>query len=85
MSLPDGASFQNGEVERVAAALNELAKDPHAPREISVKVVLRVHRDYPRHLYKENGDSIIVADSAAEEQAAENGYGRAYVPKAQEE
>lgn len=97
MSLPNGASFAAGEVERIEAGLAELAKDPsakdakdrrdpHAPREISVRVILHAHREYPKVLYKGVGvrDAVQVADEEAEQAAIDRGYGD-HVPEPQDE
>lgn len=52
-----------GEQERIDAALDELDKDPHAPREITVKYVLHIHHEYPKAV----GDK--TANNAEEEAA----------------
>ncbi len=74
MTMPEGAVFAPGEVERVGAAVKALAKDPHAPREVSVRVVLHVHNEYPKHVttgQTEKGDTVTkIVHSAKEEMAA---------------
>jgi hypothetical protein len=37
-----------GEKERIEAALDKLEEDNHAPRELSVRVVLNVFKEYPK-------------------------------------
>lgn len=39
-----------GEEQRIQDALAALAKDPHAPREISVRFILHIHNEYPKHV-----------------------------------
>lgn len=70
----DGATIGAEEVGRVKLALEELGKNPHAPREITVKATLHVHHDYPRLLYKGN-DSRSVANTEEEAVAAKDGFG----------
>jgi len=65
----EGATISAEEVERVQQAMLELAKDPHAPREITVKAILHVHHEYPKMLY--NGKETRSVADAAEEKAAE--------------
>jgi hypothetical protein len=61
------------EENRIAVALEALAKDPHAPREISVKLTIHIHNEYPKHVTvgkNEDGSPIVkVANSAEEEKA----------------
>ena len=45
-----GAEMLPGEPERIKAALAALEQDPHAPREISVRFVLTIHHEYPKHV-----------------------------------
>lgn len=72
-----------GEQKRIDDALDALAKDPHAPREISVRVRLHIHHEYPKSLFK--GKASRIVNSATEEKAAvEDGFG-AFVPEAPEE
>lgn len=52
-----------GEQEKIDAALEALAKDPHAPREISVRVAIHIHNEYPKFV----GEKIV--NSAEEEEA----------------
>jgi hypothetical protein len=74
MTLPTGASFAMGEEQRITDAMEALAKDPHAPREISVRLILHVHREYPKHVVvgKNEDDSpkTVLVNSAEEESAA---------------
>jgi hypothetical protein len=46
----EGASISLGEEKRIKDAIDVLAKDPHAPREISVKLTLHVYNEYPKHV-----------------------------------
>jgi hypothetical protein len=39
-----------GEQEKIDAALDALEQDPHAPNQLSVRVSLHVHREYPKHV-----------------------------------
>jgi hypothetical protein len=74
ITICKGATIGAAEVERVQQAMAELAKDPHAPREITLKATLHVHREYPKTLYK--GKEIRqVADASAEKAAVEAGFG----------
>lgn len=62
------------EMQKVDAAIEELKKDPHAPRNVSVTLTVHVHNEYPKTLYK--GKEVqMVADADAEEAAAEAGFG----------
>jgi hypothetical protein len=62
MDTPNGrVDLLPGEKERIDAALLELKKDPHAPNELSVKVSLHVHNEYPKAI----GDKVV--NSEAEE------------------
>jgi hypothetical protein len=73
MSLPSGASLNPADFKRIEEALKELAKDSHAPREISVKVRLHVHNEYPKHVTvgedEKGKPKIKIVNSAAEEEA----------------
>lgn len=53
-----------GEDKKIKAALAALAANPHAPREVAVKVLINIHQEYPKHV---NGK---VVNSAEEETAA---------------
>jgi len=79
MSLPSGAVLAPGEFQKIEKALESLAKDAHAPREISAKLVLHIHNEYPKLLYK-GKKSVQVANSEEEEQATNDGFG-AFVPE----
>lgn len=69
-----GATISAGEVERVNQAMKELAKDAHAPREITLTATLHIHHEYPKTLYK-GKETRSVADASAEEAAMEAGFG----------
>lgn len=68
------ATMAFGEQERIDKALAALAKDTHSPREISVKYILNVHNEYPKHVTvgkDEDGNAITeLVNNAAEERAA---------------
>jgi hypothetical protein len=70
-----GSSFTPaaGEEERIKQALEALAKDPHAPREISIKINLHVHREYPKHVPagkdKDGNPFSVIVNNEAEEKA----------------
>jgi|SRR5215472_7447347 len=73
MSLPEGATFAHGEIERVEAAVKALAADHHAPRELSVRVDLHVHHEYPKHVVvgkDKDGANLTVVCHSSEEEAA---------------
>lgn len=69
-----GASVSPLEEKKVKEALAALAKDPHAPRELTVRVTLNVHNEYPKHVtvgLDENKKPIVeVVNSEEEEKAA---------------
>jgi hypothetical protein len=71
--LSEGATISLVDEKRIDAALEALAKDPHAPRSISVEVGLHVHNEYPKHVTigKDKDDQPItkVVNSAEEEAA----------------
>lgn len=46
----EGATIEAGGEKKIRTALAVLAKDPHAPREISLKFTLHVHHEYPKHV-----------------------------------
>lgn len=82
MSLPQGASLAFGEYERIQKAVEELAKDPndekrdhHAPRQLEVKVNLRFHHEYPKHVtvQRDGQDVVVIVNSREEEAAAKAG------------
>lgn len=70
------ASFADGEVARIEQGIVDLAKDPHAPRELSVKVILHVHNEYPKLMYKGEGTKYqrSVANADEEKAAVADGY-----------
>jgi hypothetical protein len=53
------------EEKRIQDALYALATDPHAPREISVKLTLHIHHEYPKHVQRDG--ATVVVNSAYEE------------------
>jgi hypothetical protein len=71
--IAEGATISALEVKRVEEALAELAKDNHAPREITLTATLHVHHEYPKHVTvgKDADDRPIVkiVNSAEEEKA----------------
>ena len=67
MEIFEGAVLLPGEIEKVKAALGKLADDSHAPREVSVKIRLHVHHEYPKHI--QVGEKLVVVNSAEEEKA----------------
>lgn len=77
MSLSAGANFAAGEEERIKKALQELEKDTHAPRELTIKVTLHVHHDYPKLVYKGAGSSKAKSVTNPDDEAAAraDGYG----------
>jgi hypothetical protein len=68
------ATMAPGEQERIDKALATLAKDPHSPREISVRYVLFVYNEFPKHVTvgkDDHGNAITeLVNDAAEEKAA---------------
>jgi hypothetical protein len=73
MSLPSGAKLEIGEFERIEAAVRALEYDVHAPKELSVKVIVHVHREYPKHITvgkdKDENPIVKIAQNADEETA----------------
>lgn len=69
-----GATILPGEEKKVQAALDDLAKDPHAPRDISVRYTLHIHNEYPKHVIvgkdKDDQPIVKVVNSPEEEKAA---------------
>lgn len=62
-----------GAEEKIKAALDALSKDPHAPREITVRFTLHIHNEYPKHVVvgqKDGVDVVQVVNSEEEEEAA---------------
>jgi len=73
--IADGATISAGEVERVEAALKDLAeKKIDAPRDITLTATLHVHHEFPKLLYK-GKESRSVADKDQEAAAAAAGFG----------
>lgn len=74
MTLPAGATFAHGELKRIEAAVEALANDHNSPRELTAKVILHVHHEYPKHIVvgKDKNDNPItkVVNSKEEELAA---------------
>jgi hypothetical protein len=68
------ATIENGGEEKLRSALAALAKDPHAPREVSVKFTLHVHNEYPKHVVvgkdKDGNDVTKIVANEDEEDAA---------------
>jgi hypothetical protein len=73
-----------GEKKKILAAIDALKKDPHAPREISVRFTLHIHNEYPKHMHKGGAKSVVVNNATEEEKAAKDGFGK-FVPAAPEE
>ena len=57
------------EEKRIQDALYALATDPHAPREISVKLTLHIHHEYPKHV-QVGGETVVVNNSDEEKEAS---------------
>jgi hypothetical protein len=49
-------------------------KDPHAPREVTLKAILHIHNDFPKMLYK-GKETRTVGNADAEAAAAKDGFG----------
>ncbi len=73
-ALSENVRIEAGEEERIEAAVAALKADPHAPRKITVTLIISVHREYPKHVVVgkdvEGNDVIAVVGSAEEEAAA---------------
>lgn len=71
--MTSGVTLAPGEQQRIDAAMKTLEGDCHAPREITVRVVLTVFREYPKHvpvgLDKDGNVIIKVAENAEEEES----------------
>jgi hypothetical protein len=74
ITICEGATILPEEVERVHQAMKDLAKDPHAPRAITLKVILHIHHEYPKTLYR-GKETRTVADAGQQEAAATEGFG----------
>lgn len=70
----EGVTLAEGEEKRITDALDALTKDPHAPREISVRFTLHIHNEYPKHVTvgvdKDDQPIVKVVNSEDEEKAA---------------
>lgn len=70
----ENVTLAAGEQQRIEDALDALAKDPHAPREISVRCTLHIHNEYPKHVTvgtDKDGNAITkIVNSEDEEKAA---------------
>ncbi len=64
-----------GEEKRISDAVEALKKDPHAPRELQIKVTIHVHNEYPKHLYK-GKESVIVNGEDEEAAKIAEGFGK---------
>jgi hypothetical protein len=73
MKLPEGASVNAGEIERVEKGIEALKKDPHAPRFLTIGVTLHVYNEYPKHITvgkdKDDQPIVKVANNKTEEDA----------------
>jgi len=86
MSLPSGASLMPGEYKRIQDAIAALEKEhkdglkpgeQHAEKELSVRVALHYHNEYPKLLYKGQGTekSVSAANADEEQKYRDQGYG----------
>lgn len=70
----EGVSTSAAEEAKVAAALEALKKDPHAPRTVSVSLTLHVYNEYPKHVTtgvdKDDQPIVKVVNSKDEEKDA---------------
>lgn len=61
------------EEKRIQDALTALAADPHAPREISVRLILHIHNEYPKAVTvgedKDGNPIVKTVQNEAEEEA----------------
>jgi hypothetical protein len=76
--LPEGVDISLAEQKRIEDGLKALAKDPHAPRQLSIEVTLHVHNEFPKLLYKGEGKKLetrSVANESEEDAAAAEGFG----------
>ncbi len=74
IKICEGAVISAEEVKKVQQAMLELAKDNHAPREITLKATLHVHHEFPKTLYK-GKETRAVANSEEQAMAAAAGFG----------
>lgn len=80
ITLPEGASVAASELKKISDGIAAIEKDAHSPREVSIRVTLHVHNEYPKHLYK-GKESVIVNNEEQEEKAIVEGFGK-FDPKA---
>ena len=73
LTLPEGASVSLEEQKKVSDALAALEKDPHAPREVTLRVTLHIHNEYPRIVYR-GKETRSVQDEAALAKALDEGF-----------
>jgi hypothetical protein len=69
----EGATIEAGGEEKLRKAMAELAKDTHAPREVSVKFTLHVHNEYPKHVVvgkDKDGNPVTKIVNSEDEEAA---------------
>lgn len=74
ITICEGATISAVEVARVEKAMAELAKDHHAPREMTLNVTLHVHHEFPKTLYK-GKETLSVAGAEEEAMAEKDGFG----------
>ena len=69
----ENVNLSADEEKKIQDALDALAKDPHAPREVSVKLTLHIHHEYPKHVTvgkdKDGNPVTKVVNSPEEEKA----------------
>lgn len=70
--IQNAEGLMPGEQARIDAAVEALKEDPHAPNELSIRIRIHVHNEYPKHLgYDEEGKDVVANDEADEEAKAE--------------
>jgi predicted sulfurtransferase len=79
------ATLAAGEQERIDKALDVLAENNHAPREITVKYILHVNHEFPKLMYKGKKETRTVNNEAEEKAATADGFGAYVHPKPVEE
>jgi hypothetical protein len=65
-------SIADTEVAKIKDAFAALAKDPHAPRALTVELTLHIHHEYPKHVIvgkDKEGQPVIVVVRDADEEA----------------
>jgi hypothetical protein len=50
VTLPQGASIAQTELDRIQKALDDLSGDTHAAHQLTVTVTLHVYNEYPKHV-----------------------------------